>query len=287
MRSGISVVMLSLNEAHNMERVCKNLAGWATNVYLVDSYSKDDTVSIALKHGVTVVQRKFKDFGDQWNFAINELPINTHWTMKLDPDEQLTDDLKRQINAIMELDDETCGIEMVRRLWFMRRPLPQSHRILRVWRTGACHFTDVAVNEHPIVNGKIVRINGEIEHHDSPNLHHWIEKQNRYSTAEAVIAFKNLSLAATPSILGTSLQRRMWLKKHFHRIPFRFTILFFCLYVVNGLWRAGWVGYTWSRLRVDVLRLLEMKKREMQLLGHVPVACEFGAGEPDSRVQQY
>jgi Glycosyl transferase family 2 len=39
-------------------------------VFLVDSYSQDDTVDIALRHGVHVVQRRFKGFGDQWNFAL-------------------------------------------------------------------------------------------------------------------------------------------------------------------------------------------------------------------------
>ena len=50
-------------------------------------------MDIALRHGVYVVQRKFDGFGDQWNFAL-QLPIAAPWTMKLDPDERLTDELK-------------------------------------------------------------------------------------------------------------------------------------------------------------------------------------------------
>ena len=49
---------------------------------------------------------------------------------------------------------------------------------------------DVAVNEHPIVDGETRDLPGEIEHHDSPNLHHWFDKQNRYSTAEALAQFQ-------------------------------------------------------------------------------------------------
>ncbi len=91
--------MISLNEAHNMEAVLQNLAGWAQEVFLVDSYSADDTIDIALKHGVQVVQRRFRGFGDQWNFALQELPITAPWTMKLDPDERLTDELKASIES--------------------------------------------------------------------------------------------------------------------------------------------------------------------------------------------
>src|SRR5437016_75857 len=82
----VAVVMLALNEGHNMEAVCQNFAGWAQEVFLVDSYSQDDTVDIALRYGVEVVQRRFRGFGDQWNFAMRTLPITAPWTMKLDPD---------------------------------------------------------------------------------------------------------------------------------------------------------------------------------------------------------
>jgi glycosyltransferase involved in cell wall biosynthesis len=62
--------MISLNEGHNLDAVLRNLTGWARQVFLVDSYSQDDTVDIALRYGVHVVQRKFLGFGDQWNFAL-------------------------------------------------------------------------------------------------------------------------------------------------------------------------------------------------------------------------
>ena len=81
----VAVVMISLNEANNMEAVLENLKGWAQEVFLVDSYSQDETVDIALRHGVQVVQRGFHGFGEQWNFALEQLPITAHWTMKLDP----------------------------------------------------------------------------------------------------------------------------------------------------------------------------------------------------------
>ena len=35
----VAVVMISLNEGHNMEAVLENLRGWAQEVFLVDSYS--------------------------------------------------------------------------------------------------------------------------------------------------------------------------------------------------------------------------------------------------------
>lgn len=269
-----------------MEAVLRNLDGWAQEVFLVDSFSRDETVEIALRHGVHVVQRAFRGFGDQWNFALRELPIRAPWTMKLDPDERLSDNLKRNIASAVRVGDAD-GISMSRRLWFMSRPLPVRQTLVRVWRTGKCRFTDVKVNEYPVVDGTIRHVDGDIEHHDSPDLDHWMDKQNRYSTAEAIGASAGMPLAAEPRVLGTALERRMWVKKHFHGIPFRYLGLFLHHYLLQGAWRAGWVGYAWSRLRCDVYRMAEYKLREIRLTGRLPLKRSIGPGQPDPRVPQY
>src|ERR1700693_6205605 len=128
-RVPVAVIMISLNEAHNMEAVLQNLRDWAKEIFLVDSYSSDGTVDIALRHGVNVVQRRFRGFGDQWNFALRELPISAPWTMKLDPDERLSDTLKQEIAAAIIADD-VDGLSFDRRLWFMNRSLPVKHHLV-------------------------------------------------------------------------------------------------------------------------------------------------------------
>jgi glycosyltransferase involved in cell wall biosynthesis len=282
----VAVIMLSLNEAHNMEAVCENLAGWAQEVFLVDSYSKDETVDIALRHGVHVVQRRFRDFGDQWNFALRELPVSAPWTMKLDPDERLTPALKENLARAMA-ESDAVGFSLTRRICMLGAPLPVRQRIVRVWRSGRCQFSPVAVNEHPVVNGPVQHVLGELDHHDSPDLEHWLDKQNRYTTAEAVIAFKKLALADHARLFGTELQRRMWLKKHFNRLPFRYSLFFYYNYLWLGAWRGGRPGAIWARLRADVMRLRDYKRVEMELTGRIPGERVYGPGKPDDRVPQY
>jgi glycosyltransferase involved in cell wall biosynthesis len=279
----VAVVMISLNEAHNMDAVLRNLAGWAQQVFLVDSCSADDTVSIALSHGVHVVQRRFKGFGNQWNFALNEFPVTAPWTMKLDPDERLTDELKASIEQMVK-QGELQGIEIQRRLWFMGAVLPVKQSILRVWRTGKCQFTDVAVNEHPLVDGPIAHTTGYLEHHDSPDLDHWLVKQNRYTTSEAISQFEGRALALPPRLFGNALERRMWFKRNFWKVPGRYVILFLYHLVLLGAWRAGHVGWIWSRMRTEVYRLWEYKRVEIDRLGRTPSEIPSHPGAPDPRV---
>ncbi|MBK7314428.1 MAG: hypothetical protein IPI80_12055 [Burkholderiales bacterium] len=145
--------------------------------------------------------------------------------MKLDPDEHLTDELKASIERLVK-GGEQEGIVIQRRLWFMGAVLPVRQPILRVWRTGTCRFTDVSVNEHPLVEGRMSHSTGYLEHHDSPDLDHWLTKQNRYTTAEAISQFEGKALALPPRFFGTALERRMWLKRNFWKIPGRYVILF-------------------------------------------------------------
>ena len=185
----VAVVMISLNEVHNMEAVLRNLKGWAQEVFMVDSYSTDSTVDIALRHGVHVVQRAFNGFGDQWNFALRELPIVAPWTMKLDPDERISEPLKAEIvtaTTANNVDGFTCPI----RLLFMGRALPVRLRLTRLWRTGSARFSDVEANEHAHIDGRVRSLQSDIEHQDSPDLDHWLDKQNKYTTAEAVASFQ-------------------------------------------------------------------------------------------------
>lgn len=282
----VAVVMISLNEAHNMEAVLQNLAGWAQQVFLVDSCSADDTVSIALKHGVHVVQRRFKGFGDQWNFALNEMPITAPWTMKLDPDERLTDDLKREIEATVK-DGAKCAYRVPIRLYFMGTKLPSVLRLTRLWRTGSVQFSDVKANEHAHCDGPEGELRSEIMHLDSPDLDHWLTKQNRYTTAEAISQFEGRALALPPRFFGSALERRMWLKRNFWKVPGRYLILFLYHLLIVGAWRAGRVGWLWARLRTEVYRMWEYKRLEMEILGRVPAKIPAHPGQADPRVQLF
>ena len=284
-RAPVAVVMITLNEAHNMAAVLDNLRGWAQEVFVVDSFSTDDTVSLALRGGARVVQRRFRGFGDQWNFALRELPLAAPWTMKLDPDERLTDRLKDSIIACIA-GGRADGLITVRRLFFLGHRLPATYVETRVWRTGRGRFTDRAVNEHAVVNGRLVRTAGELDHLDSPDLDHWLDKQNRYTTAEAALLHRGAH-AVAPSLFGDRLERRAWLKVWYPKLPGRYVVTFLWHYLVMGAWRAGRGGFVWARWRTFVYRLTCEKLRELERGGTSSRRSPDPAGRPDPRVPQY
>ena len=280
----ITIIMLTLNEEFHLPGTIENVKEWAEEIFIVDSCSTDRTVDIALEHGVHIVQRPFTNFGDQWNFALDNLPIKTPWTLKLDPDERLSDKLKDSIAKVVAGESECVGYDMIRRLWFMGKPLHVQQPVLRLWRTGKCRFSDVIVNEHPLVDGKVGRVEGLMEHLDSPDLHHWWDKQNQYTTMEAIMRVRGDDLAAKPKFFGSSLERCMYMKKIFFRVPFHYQLLWLYEAFVRGAIWGGSVGRAYIHLRIELFRIIEFKTREMLITGRVPKIPRAHKGDFDQRV---
>lgn len=284
----LTVLAITFNEAERLPGLLDCVAGWAAEVFIVDSGSTDDTVDIALDHGANVVQRRFTSFSDQWNFAARELPIETPWSIKLDPDERLSEDLKREIGAALSDADELAGFYMHRRLWFMGERLhATTDGTLRIWRTGRASFGSVKVNEHARVEGPCGRISTPIEHIDSASLHHWFEKQNRMTTMEADRLHLGGELTAEPKLFGDSLQRRMWIKEKFFSIPGRYALFWLYLWLRKGAWRDGATGRAWVTLRVSVMRMTELKAVEMGRVGsYSELAVEDEERRLDPRIAE-
>ncbi|MGB1012838.1 MAG: glycosyltransferase family 2 protein [Nannocystaceae bacterium] len=279
----LTVIILTLDEQDNLPKALLSIQGLAAKVFVLDSGSTDDTVSVALAGGATVLQRRFRHYGDQWRWALKNLPIETDWVMKLDADERVSPQLADELRALGATTPQRGFIVPIR-LWFMGRPLHAKIDFLtRVWRNGAASMTDVLVNEHLEVDGPVGHLNGVLEHHDSPTLERWYAKQNRYTTLEA-IARHSETWAAEPSLFGSQLERRMFLKKHFFNVPFRYAMLTAYNLVAGGAWRDGRVGFTWARLRADVMRMVELKLREIERTGHVPAVPQAPTGPFDPRV---
>lgn len=281
----ITVILITLNEENHLADVLENIGDWAEQILILDSFSADHTVDIALEHGVYVAQREFKGFGEHWEFALSNLPVTQPWVMKLDPDERLTDSLKNQIKQTILDNNCVNAISFRRQLMFMGKLLPVYQDVVRVWRRDTCRFTSVAVNEHPIIQGDVLPLNETLLHLDSPSLQHWVHKQNFYTSLEAECSPAD-SESLKPKLWSLDpLRRRMWIKKNFYKVPGRYFILFLYHYFIVGAYKAGYAGFIWAKLRVFVYQLVEYKGYENSLRGETtkPSFCvEHGEPHPQA-----
>jgi len=280
----VTVIILTLNEEDNLSDAIESVRDWAQEIFVVDSLSTDRTVDVALEHNVNIVQRSFTDYGDQWRWALERLPVKTPWLLKLDADERVSPELADEIRHHLESNPNKNGFVVRIRLWFMGKPLHAMIKTCRLWRKDKGQFPDVIVNEHLHVSGAVGRLAGFIEHFDSPDLHRWYEKQNRYTTMEAIMQVNGACFAAKPKLFGTSLQRRMFFKKYFYHVPFRYQIQWLYEAIGRRALLDGSIGLNWVRLRIQVQRTIELKVRQMRLTGKIAEIPKAPSGNFDPRI---
>ena len=58
----ISVIVLTFNEEKNIEDCLKSVSGWVEDIFIVDSYSTDNTLRIASRYTGNIVQHEFDDY---------------------------------------------------------------------------------------------------------------------------------------------------------------------------------------------------------------------------------
>jgi glycosyltransferase involved in cell wall biosynthesis len=123
MTQSLSVIILTFNEEANLPAALDSVKDWAAEVFVVDSYSTDRTVDIALERatdGVRVVQHRFENYSDQWNWALSHLPVTSEWTLKLDADERVTPEFKKEVDELLRAaPPDLHGVQFRRRFVFM------------------------------------------------------------------------------------------------------------------------------------------------------------------------
>lgn len=186
----LTIIILTRNEEKNLEKCISSLGGVPKRVVVVDSYSTDNTVDLAKSLGVEVVQHSFENHAAQFNWALENVQIDTEWVMRLDADEELTCDLATEIDGRLDkLPDEVNGVVLRRRVYFMDKWLRHGGKypelLLRIFRFGHGVSELRMMDEHLIVtDGKIVTFKYDFCDNNNKGIEWWIEKHNWYSDKE-------------------------------------------------------------------------------------------------------
>lgn len=91
----ISAVVITLNEARNIQDCVKALTQLTDDVIVLDSGSTDGTQQLAEKLGARVIPIEWKGYGPSKNLAVNHVKYD--WILSIDADEVLTPELIEEI----------------------------------------------------------------------------------------------------------------------------------------------------------------------------------------------
>lgn len=273
--TNLSIIILTYNEEIHIKRSLESALSVTKNVYIVDSYSTDKTIEIAKIYTENIFFGDFSNFSEKLNWAINNLPIETKWSMRLDADEILTDDFKNNISIELEsIDTNVYGIYVRRQLWFMNKWMRYGDMYptysMRLWKTKEVICENRLLDEHMILKqGNSATLNLDIIDHPLTSISDWIIKHNKYSTLEMISYFKNkIDIAVAPKLFGNQEERKRWLKnKLFYKFPLFLRPLFYFTYryVIKLGFLDGLIGLIWHVLHGFWYRfLVDVKVYEIE-----------------------
>ena len=292
-RLDLTTIILTYNEELHIRRCLENVCPFSKKVYVIDSPSTDRTVEICKEFPeVEVVVHKYPgNQATQYNWAIDNLKIDTEWTMRIDADEYYLPELVEEMQQkVPSLPKDVTGIEFKRRHIFMGKWV--KHGIypvimMRMCRTGCGRYADRLMDEHMVLNqGRSIMMDNDFCDHSLINVSDYCKKHLNYAQREAaVILAESYELKAESKqsgqfsdlkedeSLGKQAEAKHKKKGGYNKLPlfWRSFAYFVFRYICKGGFLDGKEGFVfafiqgwWFRMMVDVKTLEARKGLELK-----------------------
>jgi glycosyltransferase involved in cell wall biosynthesis len=285
LRAGVSVeppitaVVLTHNEEKNIPYCLESIAA-LPHVLVVDSGSTDRTLEICRAHGATAVHHPYSNHASQWEWALQNLTIETPWVLALDADfvvpPRLLELIQRELPRVS---GEVAGI-YVRHLYRFGSGLIRFGGTKRYWlrivrRDRVRPDTGDLVDFRFVVKGNVTRWREPLIEYNrnDDDISVWTAKQDKFALRLAVeeeLRRRGLHGWSGPAgLFGTTDERFAWLRDRWLGLPLfiRPVIYFLYRYILAGGFLDGRAGFLYHVLQGFWLRLLvDWKTLELRSL---------------------
>lgn len=252
----IAVIILVGQEKIHLRRCIERLSLLAPRqIFLVESQDDDGGIAIARATAAELglpLETRFNRwpglYARQFNWALDNLPLEAEWILRLDADEYLTEETARRLKEFLPRSGAVCGLTLELKRRFMGgeiRHATNGIRLLRVFRRGKGRLEDRAMDEHILVDGEVVDFGGAFYDDNLNSLEWWKAKHRGYAKREArdaIELFGNPERLQNPS----PTDRR---KIAYYRFPpyFRaFVLNFVRRYFLKLGFLDGVAGWRWN-----------------------------------------
>jgi len=268
-RCGVATaIILCYNEAPNIRRCLESIKGFC-DIYVVDSGSTDSTLDICREYTDNIYHNAYKSHAGQWQWALNNLPVETDWVLALDADFVVSPALRKRITKnLSAVATDVAGI-YVRHLYHFGGELIRFGGTKQYWlrliRIGRA-YPDLSemVDFRFVVDGKMEKWRESVIEHNrhDDDISIWLNKQDKFSVRMAVeeelrrCGSKNWLL--TPTFFGHTDERIAWLRDLWLRFPIfiRPVLYFLYRYVLMLGFLDGRGGFLYHVLQGFWLRLV-------------------------------
>ncbi|SDZ78592.1 Glycosyltransferase involved in cell wall bisynthesis [Thiothrix caldifontis] len=197
----MSGLVITYNEAGNIQACLESLFKVCDDVVVVDSLSSDDTVTIAKAAGAKVYSQVFLGYGPQKNYG---LQFCQHaWVLSLDADERLEADAIAEIQGLNLADSPYDAYEFRRKNLFhgkwIRCVSWYPDHVRRLFNREKTRFSDAACHE-AIQSQQYQQLHSHIVHTSFVDYSQMLQKLDEYTNqyAAANMHRKRVSAFAPP-----------------------------------------------------------------------------------------
>ncbi|MFH0732430.1 MAG: glycosyltransferase family 2 protein [Candidatus Omnitrophota bacterium] len=213
----LSVVIITKNEEQRLKE-CLESVDWASEIIVLDDFSKDKTLDIARQYTNKVFQKKMEIEGAHRNYAYSL--ANEGWVLSLDADERVSPELKNEIIKIIT-DGTICnGFTIPRRnyignTWIQHGGWYPSAQ-LKLFRKGEFKYEEVEVHPRAFMKDPRGEIKADIIHYTYRDISDFVKKLDKQTTMEAKKWIKEGGKRSFSRALRRTIDRffRAYNKKH-------------------------------------------------------------------------
>ncbi|KZM47932.1 glycosyltransferase family 2 protein [Labrenzia sp. OB1] len=186
-RLPLSVFIIARDEADRISRPIESVKGWVDEIIVIDSGSSDDTVAVAEGLGARVLHNDWPGYGPQKRFGEDE--CRNDWLLNLDADEEVTPELKAEIQAKFadgSYRDADGWRIMIRDIYAhesLPAPWAYGYHQIRLYDRQKGRFSTSTVHDtvRPGEGATIDNLAGIMAHRSIRSLDFQVGKYNRYS----------------------------------------------------------------------------------------------------------
>lgn len=187
----LTVLTLVPNAGDRLER-CLESVRWAHKVMcVVDPATIDGSDEVARRFTDWVLTHPYENAASQRNWALPQ--IETEWTLVLDADEWVSDELRVRIEGIISEDGGADGYSILRRSYFMGKLIEHCgwHKDynLRLFRTAKGRYLDKRVHSKVVVDGMTDTLSEAMYHDTYRNFEEYFATFQRFTTWGAEDAY--------------------------------------------------------------------------------------------------
>ena len=223
----ITAIILAKNEEANIQKCIRSIKGFVERIILVDSGSTDQTAAMAKELGVETYFHEWKHYADQFNWALDNIPISTKWVYRIDADEVVPPELAEEIEEETERhkDDSINGFIMKHKLFFLGRFLTHGGAYpflkITIFKPEYGRFENRAMGEHVVLEeGTTLTLEHDCLHYDCKSLTAFVDKHNSYATREVIDYYERRNaLKAQAELYGEAERTKKIRDGLYYRLP--------------------------------------------------------------------